>query len=64
MMDENSLAELTREIMAQGYDEATAGHYSALIGDVPFTDAHGNIVVLDENRRELARLRPLKMFHE
>ncbi len=52
---------LVDEIMAQGYDEKTAAHYAALIGDTPLTDADGNIVV-KENGREIARLRPLKFF--
>jgi hypothetical protein len=64
MMDEKSLGELAREIMAQGYDEKIAWHYAALIGDVPFTDEQGNVIVRDERRRELARLKPLKMFEE
>ena len=61
MMDENSLTELTHEIMAQGYDEGTASHYAVLIGDTPCVDEAGNILVLD-GEREIARLKPLKIF--
>lgn len=64
MMDENSLAELAAEIMAQGYDEETAWRFAALIGDVPFTDEAGKIIVQDEQGNELSRLNPLKMFSE
>jgi len=62
MMDEASLTELTRQIMAQGYDEATASDYAVLIGDTPCLDPHGNVLVLDHHGRELAKLKPLKMF--
>ena len=61
MMDQNSLAELTREIMAQGYDVRTASRYAALIGDLPLTDERGNIIVRD-GKTVLATLKPLKMF--
>jgi hypothetical protein len=62
MMDENSLTELAREIAQQGHDTVTASRYAALIGDVPFTDEAGNIIVRDEHGRKIARLKPLKMF--
>jgi len=62
MIDDSGLEQLTQEIMAQGYDEATASEYAALIGDLPLTDEKGNVVVRDERGRELARLKPLKMF--
>lgn len=61
MMDENSLTELTHEIMRQGYDEATASNYAVLIGDTPCMDEEGNIVVLDGGK-EIARLKPLMFF--
>ena len=47
---------LAREIMALGYDEETASHYAALIGDTPAVDDAGQVVVLDEHGQELARL--------
>lgn len=59
-MTDESLTELTREIMQQGYDEETASHYAALIGDTPCTDEAGNIVVFD-GKKEIARLK-LKYF--
>ena len=61
MMDAKSLTELASEIMSQGYDEKTAGHYATLIGDTPCVDSQGNIIVL-EGEREVAILKPLKMF--
>jgi hypothetical protein len=61
MMDEKSLTELTREIMAQGYDEATASDYAVLIGDTPCLDETGRVLVMDGGR-VLARLQPLKSF--
>jgi len=60
-MTEEGMNRLIDEIMSQGYDEKTAAHYAALIGDTPLTDADSNIVV-KENGREIARLRPLKFF--
>jgi len=61
MTDDNSLTEMTREIMAQGYDEETASHYAVLIGDTPCMDEVGNVYVMD-GEKEIARLKPLKMF--
>lgn len=61
MMDEKSLTELAHEIMTQGIGESTAWHYAALIGDLPLKDKSGNIIVR-ENGREIATLKPLKIF--
>lgn len=61
MNEMDYLTELTREIMAQGYDEATASHYAVLIGDTPARDAHGNVIVVEQGRT-IATLKPLKMF--
>lgn len=60
-MDFEAFKELIDEIMSQGHDEKTAAHYAALIGDTPIADEQGNIVVT-ENGREIARLKPLKFF--
>lgn len=60
-MDENSLTELTREIMAQGFNEQSASRYAVLIGDTPVMDQHGNVVVMDGSRR-VTTLEPLKFF--
>jgi hypothetical protein len=54
MTDEDSLTEMTHEIMAQGYDEETASNYAVLIGDTPCVDEAGKIVVLD-GEKEIAR---------
>lgn len=62
MMSDEALDALAAEIMALGYDEETAGDYAAYIGDLPIKDEHSNIVVRDEDGRELARL-PLKFFN-
>jgi hypothetical protein len=64
MMTQESLTELTRQIMEQGYDRKTAGLYAAMIGDLPISDGHGKIVVQDEHGRELARIKRPKMFME
>ncbi|HLX71932.1 MAG TPA: hypothetical protein VKV04_20140 [Verrucomicrobiae bacterium] len=57
MMTDEGLAQLTHDIMALGYDCATAGHYAALIGDTPCFDGDGRIVIQDDQGHELARLR-------
>jgi len=61
-MTSESLAELAKEIMAQGHNERTAYRYAALIGDTPLSDGNGNTIVRDERGRVLATLKPLKMF--
>jgi hypothetical protein len=53
---------LIGEIKSLGYDEETASHYAALIGDTPVFDETGLLVVL-EGDAVLARL-PLKYFDE
>jgi hypothetical protein len=55
------LKDLTREIMAQGYDEATAANYAVMIGDTPCLDVAGNVIVMDAGR-PVATLKPLEMF--
>jgi len=60
-MSQEAFAELTAQIMEQGYDLATACHYAALIGDLPISDGQGNIIVR-EYGHELAQLKPLAMF--
>lgn len=47
---------LIDSIVALGFDEATAAHYAALIGDTPILDEEGKVVVLDRAGKELARL--------
>ena len=60
-MDFDSLSKLTSEIMAQGYNEKTASDYAVLIGDTPCVNEAGQILVF-ENGKEIARLKPLKFF--
>jgi hypothetical protein len=62
-MMENFLPQLRREIMAQGYDEATASRYAVLLGDTPCRDAVGNLVVMDGDE-VLATLPPLQFYEE
>lgn len=62
MMDEKAFGELVDEIKTQGYTEDEAVRYAGLIGDMPVTDGHGNIIVLGDNGIEVARLKPLKFF--
>ena len=64
MMDLEQFKELIAEIMSQGYDRETAGRYAGLIGDTPAIDAEGNVVVMEPDGREIARLKPLKFFDE
>jgi hypothetical protein len=61
MTEQDSLTELTREIMAQGFDEEKASELAVLIGDTPCFDATGNVVVMDGSRR-VTTLKPLKFF--
>lgn len=62
MKDELSfLDELKTQIMAQGYDAATAGHYAALIGDTPMLDEQHQVLVHD-GEKVVATLKPLKFF--
>ncbi len=56
MMSDAAFNKLIDEIMTHGYDEKTASHFAALIGDTPAMDEHGNVVVM-ENGRELARFK-------
>lgn len=60
-MEADFLNELTREIMAQGYDEKIASDYAVLIGDTPCTDHAGNVLVM-AGAVVVATLKPLKMF--
>ena len=62
-MDLEHFKELVAEIMSQGYDRETAGHYAGLIGDTPAIDSEGNVVVMDKGE-VIARLKPLKFFEE
>jgi hypothetical protein len=55
------LDELKAQIMEQGYDERTAGHYAVLIGDTPVLDEHKNVLVHD-GLKVVATLKPLKYF--
>jgi hypothetical protein len=61
MIEANMLKELTRQIMAQGYDEKTASDYAVLIGDTPCMDEHGNVFVMD-GKKQIAKLKPLAFF--
>ncbi len=62
MITDEGLSQLAREIVALGYNEHTAAHYAALIGDTPCLDSDGRVVVM-EHGQVLARLR-LKSFDE
>lgn len=53
--------QLADEIMAQGFDDETASHFAALLGDTPVRDQADNIVVMD-GKVILAVLKPLKFF--
>ena len=48
---------LAAQIRDQGYNERTAYYYAGLIGDVPISDGHGNVIVRDERGVELARFK-------
>ncbi len=62
MITNEGLDSLAKEIMAHGFDEKTACRFAGLIGDVPWPDAHGNLIVRDERGHELARIPWPKMF--
>lgn len=51
------LSKLAQEIKAQGYDDKTATKFARLIGDTPYTDDTGAVVIIDDNGKELARLK-------
>lgn len=55
MMKEEFSA-LVLEIMQHGFDQKTASHYAALIGDTPVVDADGNVLVI-EGEIILARIK-------
>lgn len=60
-MDLKAFNALIDEIMSQGYDEGTAAEYAELIGDMPITNAAGQVVVKKDGRT-VAKLKPLKFF--
>ena len=62
-MDLEQFRELIAEIMSLSYDRETAGRYAGLIGDTPAIDAEGNVVVMEPDGREIARLK-LKFFDD
>jgi ribulose-5-phosphate 4-epimerase/fuculose-1-phosphate aldolase len=45
------------ELIRRGYDERTASHYVALVGDTPLLDEEGNTLVMDRDGTVLARLK-------
>lgn len=61
-IEKNDFEILISEIMAQGFDRNTAGHFAALIGDTPVSDLAGNILVPDASGKIIATLKPLKFF--
>lgn len=63
MIETDFLTQLKNEIMAHGYDAATAGHYAVLLGDTPLLNEAGDIVVMEDGK-VLATLPPLKTYAE
>ena len=63
MNETDFIPELIAQIMAQGIDRQTAGDYAVLIGDMPCLADNGDVIVMDGSK-EIARLKPLKMFEE
>lgn len=55
-MDFDAFSELVDAIKALGYDEDTASHYAALIGDCVCIDENGMTLVLDKDGAVLATL--------
>ncbi len=49
--------EFVKEIQALGYSAQEAERFAVLIGDTPEFDSEQRVVVRDEDRNELARLR-------
>lgn len=64
MMDAQALTELVREIVSQGYSEATASDYAVRIGDTPIMDEAGNVIVMDSGNQVMATLKPLEFFSD
>jgi len=62
MLDQSHFMALVEEIETLGYDTDTAAHYAASIGDRPVFDEPGNVLVLDDGNKVIARLR-LKFFY-
>ena len=50
MINQVSFNRLVDEIMGKGFDEETAAHFAALIGDAPTTDKDGNILVIEAGK--------------
>lgn len=61
MLERSAFESLVDEIQSQGYDEPAAAHFAALLGDRPVKDQDGRLVVVEQGR-EVARLRPLLFF--
>lgn len=57
MLDLDGFNRLVEELIRRGYDERTASHHVALIGDRPVLDEEGNTVVIDRDGTVLARLK-------
>lgn len=64
MLSDADFHRLVAEIQSQGFDEATAAQYASMIGDTPTMGEDGSLLVLDDNDREVARLKWLKCFGE
>ena len=52
-----SFIELIKAIEGKGFDRETAGKFAVIIGDTPVFDETGNVVVIDDGGKELARFK-------
>ena len=50
MMNQESFNKLVDAIMSKGFDETTAAHFAALIGDTPTVDKDGHILVIKDGK--------------
>lgn len=57
MIEESDFEAMVQAIIAQGYDQETAGDYAARIGDTPVFDDDGMIIIRDGDE-VVARLKP------
>jgi hypothetical protein len=61
MLEQSAFDQLANEIAGQGYDEDSSARLAMLVGDTPAIDEAGRVIVMEQGK-EVARLRPLRFF--
>jgi hypothetical protein len=64
MLNWRAFQKLTAEIAGQGHSKAASARLASLIGDTPIISEDGGVVVMGEQGRVVAQLRPLHFFAE